>query len=183
MMPERAYGTTAVIDGSQRVAPSASAASRWVSRHRQQHLARHRQDVRHNHDREDDARPRASRARRSAPGRAGGSRSVSLEEREDTRPQERDEDEDAPQSVDDAGNRGQQADQKGDRLPDDLRRELGQVDRDAERERHGDDAARGARRRACRRSAERRRNSSATGSQPAGSDEIEPEPIDREPRS
>ena len=30
MMPVRAYGTTAVTTASQRVAPSASAASRWL---------------------------------------------------------------------------------------------------------------------------------------------------------
>ena len=30
MMPERAYGSTAVMTASQRVAPRASAASRWV---------------------------------------------------------------------------------------------------------------------------------------------------------
>ena len=54
MMPERAYGSTVVMTASQRVAPRASAASRWRVGHGQQHLARHRHDVRHDHDREDD---------------------------------------------------------------------------------------------------------------------------------
>ena len=69
-IPERAYGRTAFVTVSQRVAPRASIASRCAVRDGRDDLARDRHDGRQDHDREDhagreDARPRRSGRRRT----------------------------------------------------------------------------------------------------------------------
>jgi hypothetical protein len=54
-------------------------------------------------------------------------------------PYDRDEHEDAPQAVHDAGDGGQQIDEKGQRLPEPARRQLGDEQRDAKSQRRRDD--------------------------------------------
>ena len=138
MIPERAYGTTAGATASQRVAPSASAASRWLLRHGQQHLPRHRHDERHDHDRQDDA----GREHRGAVDRALEDRQEAqrlAQEGEDAGLEHRDQDEDAPEAVDHARNRGEQLDQRW-RPASRIRSGANSVriDRHAEGERHGE---------------------------------------------
>ena len=95
----------------------------------EQHLARHRGDVRHDHDRED----HTAREHRIAVEHALEKRRPAehrLERRDGRGPQKRDEYEDPPQPVHDARNGGQELDPECHRLAHPSGRELGEEDRD-----------------------------------------------------
>ena len=161
MMPERPNGSTAMRIISQRVAPSASAASSCSVGRLQEDLAGHRGDDRQDHHRQHDARGEHGAAGGRRPGRrtAGSSRGSSLEplvsgtmaRRELQR---------APQAVDDAGDGGEQVDDVAERLREPPRRVVGDEQRDPDGERGRDDQRDRPRRAACRTPAARRRRRS-----------------------
>ena len=66
-MPVRAQGTTTFQVASQRVAPSASAASRCSRGTVSKHFARNGDDERHDHDRQNDSGGQEIRRRSSGP--------------------------------------------------------------------------------------------------------------------
>src|SRR6266511_3834566 len=107
-------------------------------RHGLQHLARHRGDVGDDHDGEDDpackqrvAVEHALEQRRPAEHR--------LERRHDLAPEEGDQHEDPPQAVHHARDRGEQLHEERDRLAYPARGELGEENRGAQGQRHGEE--------------------------------------------
>ena len=147
MMPERAYGSTASQIISQRVAPSASAASRCERGTAIKHFARDGRDVRQHHDRENAARRRACSARTRGPEKSGSPPrcSVSLMNGITCPRRNGTSTKIAPEAVDDARNRGEQIDERTPPAGGATGRELREKDRDAHRERRRDEQRDGRR--------------------------------------
>ena len=150
-MPERPKGSTAVRIISQRVAPRASAASSWSTRGLQEDLAADRGHDRQHHDGEHDA---------GGEDRAAGARDGPGEEREPAdvvdepgvdRLHGRGEHADAPEAEHHRGHRGEQVDDVAEHRGQPARRVVRDEQGDADRDRHGHDAARARRPRWCRR--------------------------------
>ena len=133
MIPERAYGSTASQIISQRVAPSASAASR-CERGTAMSTSRVTAEM-YGSTMIARMQPAASMLGPYAgPEKSGRSAEVQrvLHERHHVLAKQRHQDEHAPEAVDDARNRRQQIDEKRDRLPKPPRREFGEEDRNAD---------------------------------------------------